>query len=280
MGNINYITYDELMASIESDFATYSANGLINRGNYIKVVRRVNHDIGLKIFREKETIIHVVNYKADIPEDFLYLQMALGCGELKYYGTGSIFGTHTEEKELPATCLSPDKVCVSTNGCGKYWVAQQFKEKVITENRLVPIRLSAKSLKFCGENCVNTKWNKSEYEIDIANGELTASFREGDIYFNYLADMVDEEGNVIVLDHPMVTPYYEYAVKKSILENIMIDQNDDVERKWGMIKNELREARIAALNFTNTIEYTEIQDFYKANRQRFYNKYVTMFYGY
>lgn len=276
--NIPYITFDELMASVESDFAVYSRNALINRGNYIKVVRKVNHDLGLKIFKEKEAVLNIENYKADLPVDFLYLQMALGCGEIKMFGTPSIYGTHTQEREVPATCTTPDKACLNSNCDGSaYWVTQTYKDKVITQHHLFPIRITPKSSKFCSEDCVNNRWTAGN-EIHIENSEVTASFREGQIYISYLADMSDEDGNLLVLDHPKVTPYYEYAVKKSIIENLLMDGTDDVERKWSLMKNELKEARIEALNFTNTVEYSEIQQFYKANRKRFLNRYTSMFY--
>src|SRR6478609_3486639 len=264
MSNINYITFDELMASVESDFATFTANGLINRGNYIKVVRKVNHDIGLKIFQQKEVMLKFENYRADLPDDFLYLQMALGCSEKSYYTGPAIHGTHTEEHNEPVVCTSDMKPCLMSSPCGTtYWVTQKFTNgRVIKHDYLFPLSISKKSYKHCADTCVNNHWHKYSDNLQIEGDCITASFREGLVYFNYLADMVDAEGNVLVMDHPKLTPYYEYAIKKSIMENVMIDGDDQVERKWGMMKNELREARIEALNFADTIEYDEIQEVY------------------
>jgi hypothetical protein len=278
MGNLQYITFDQLMASVESDLSNFADNGLINRGTCIKVVRQVNHDIGLKIFKEKETTVRVENFKADLPEDFLYLQLALLCGDPVEYTlpTGTIWGTHTEEHNVTIPCRNPDKACL--NSCeGTYWVTQTFKEKTTTISKLSPMRLTKKSLKFCADKCLNNT-TSGYYEMDINNGEIVTGFREGDVYLSYLADMVDENNNVLVLDHPMLTPYYEYAVKKHILERILMNGDADVERRLGLLDLRLREARIAALNFINTIEYTDIQDVYQANRKRFYDKYQKMFY--
>lgn len=277
MNNIEYITYDQLMASIESDISSYADSGLIDRGKYIKIARKVNEDLGLKIFKEVEGSLKIENYKADLPPDFKFLQLALICGEPTQYhlGPGSIFGTHTEETNVTAGCVKPDKICLNSNG-GAYWVTQTFKDKTVQLPKLHPIKLTKKSLKYCGDKCVNTTWSGA-YELDLENGQAVTNFREGEIYINYLSDMVDKDNNILIINHPLLVPFYEYAIKKHIFENLLMNGDADVERRYMMIKNELRDARVAALNFLNTVEYTDIQDSYNANRARFYNKYYKMF---
>jgi hypothetical protein len=234
MSNLTYITFDQLMASIESDLSTFADNGLINRGTCIKIARKVNHDIGLKIFKEKETTVKVENYKAELPEDFFYLQLALLCQEPQQYNlpTGTVWGTHTEETNITAGCTRPLKSCL--NSCnGAYWVTQTYKEKTVKMSNLSPVMLSKKSMKFCADGCPNTNWS-SAYEIDVQDGQIVTNFREGDVYISYLSDMVDAEGNVLILDHPLLTPFYEYAIKKHLLENIMLNGEADVERRLAL----------------------------------------------
>lgn len=282
MAKISYITFDQLMSSVESDLSNLTDNGMINRGNYIKVVRKVNESIGLKINKERETVLKVTNYKADLPDDFMNLQLAFICGEVKQYSLpGTIFGTHTEDREgcVALGCKTPDRVCLNECG-GAFWVAQIYKERTINVNSLVPVRLTKRSLKFCSDDCLNYNFPNSGYEIDIDENQIVTNFREGDLYINYLSDMVDGEGNVLVLDHPMLTPYYEYSVKKHIFENLLVNGDAAVAQTWQMLKQEMKEAKFEAINFVNTPEYTEIQEFYQANRKRFYNKYHRMFYDY
>lgn len=282
MAKINYITFDQLMASVESDMQSYADNGMINRGTCIKVVRKVNESIGLKINKEKETVLKVKDYKADLPEDFMFLQLALVCGQVKEYSMpGTVFGTHTEEHNgtINLGCKSPDQVCLNSNG-SSFWVSQTYKDRTIKQTSIYPVVLSNKSLKFCSDKCVNYEFKKSPYSIDIENEQIVANFREGDLYFNYLSDMVDDEGNVLVLDHPLLTPYYEYSIKKHLFENFLLNNDADVLQRWQLVKAEMKEAKFEALNFVNTLEYTEIQDVFHANRKRFYNKYHRMFYDY
>lgn len=278
MANLKYITLSQLMASVESDFSTYADNALIDRGKLIKIVRRVNEDIGLKINKEKEEVIEICNYKGNLPEDFKALQLALICSTepTNFKSVGSVVGTHTEEVSVPVQVNKSMGACINEcDGC--YWVVQKFKEKTIKYDRLVPIRVTNKSLNFCTDNCANKSWNKATYELDLDNEEVVTNFREGKLYINYIADMVSKDGELLIIDHPMLLPYYEYAIKKHLLENWMVNKTADVAQLVPYYKEELRQARISALNFINTIEYSQIMEVYKANRTRFYNKYHKIF---
>lgn len=266
------------MASVEEDFSSFADNGMIDRGKIVKVVRKVNEDIGLKIYREKEVMIDIDNYKGELPLDFAFMQMAVACHVEYAYAHGSIFGTHTEDKEVPVTsyCATPPTCMNECGGC--YWVTQRFQDKVIKYPKLYPLRLTKNSHKFCSPNCINYRWdNREGYQIDFDNEEIITDFKQGKIYISYLADMIDEDGNLLLLDHPLTTEYYEYAVKKHLLENWMINSDADVSQKLGYIKGELREARIRSMNFINTPEYSEIKDTYNKNRVMFYDKYHKMF---
>lgn len=272
---LNYITLNQLMASVESDLRNFADNGMIDRGDVIKIVRKVNADIGLKINRENAVILDIENYKAELPADFMYLQLAILCTQ-EYHHVGTpVLGTITEEHNVPVTHYNNQMPCVNECG-GCYWVTQQFKERTIKYDRLTPLALTREAKNLSSENCLNLFW-KSAYEIDIQNGELITNFRTGKVYISYLSDMVDEDGNVLILDHPLTTEYYEYAVKKHLLENYMLNNDADVAQKLSYIKNELREARIRGLNFVTTPEYSEINKMHNLSRITFYNRYEKIF---
>lgn len=270
MAQLNYITLSQLMASVESDLKSFADNGMIDRGDVVKVVRKVNADLGLKIYKENQALIDIDNYKGDLPADFMSLQLAVACNiEHAFVGPG-IHGTHTVETNVPV--VPNQAACMNENG-GCYWVTQKYKDTVVSYNRFTQLKLAPGAKRFASENCINFNWDKSGYDIDIVNGQIFTGFREGKIYINYLADMIDENGELTLLDHPLVQEYYEYSVKKQLLENYMLNNDADVSNKLGYIKNELRDAKIRALNFITTPEYSEIVKMYTRERRRFYDKY-------
>lgn len=275
---LRYLTLDELMASVESDMDSFADNGMVNRGRMIKIIRRVNEDLGLKINQEKEALVEIKNHKGDLPEDFYKLQLTYLCSQAYYaHAPGEIFGTHFEERScdelLPVDVECKRNVCFNECG-GCYWVAQRFKEKIVRYKVDHNIRVTRRSSGNCSLDCPNLSMRQFEYEIDIENGEVTTGFKDGNLYVNYLSDMSDKDGNLLILDHPLVRDYYEYACKKHLLETWMLNNDADVTQKLAYFKNELYEARIRALNFTNTVEYSEIQSIFKKNRAHFYNRLI------
>jgi len=89
--------------------------------------------------------------------------------------------------------------------------------------------------------------------------------------------MVDESGELLIVDHPLINDYYEYSVKEKILENFLLNSDDDVVNKLKYTTEQKRLARIDAMNFVYMPEYTEIVQYQNAKRQNFYNRYLKMF---
>lgn len=120
---------------------------------------------------------------------------------------------------------------------------------------------------------------KSKDEVYIQEGWLYANFSCGKIYLNYQGALEDEDGNLLVLDHPQINQYYEYALKKRLLENMWIE-GEDVERKLGYIKEEFRMARQQAMLIAATPNFGELKKTWEINRKAQYYKYYTMFASY
>jgi hypothetical protein len=95
--SLKYRTFDELLASISSDFKKYQLQNLIDPQELIKVAKRVNYDLGLRIHKTKEVILDIEKSKARLPNDFNILDFALVVGEynIRQYLPQ---GTHIEEK--------------------------------------------------------------------------------------------------------------------------------------------------------------------------------------
>jgi hypothetical protein len=118
------------------------------------------------------------------------------------------------------------------------------------------------------------------YRLKIKDGFIhTINFTEGRVYINYESVMEDDEGNLMVLDHPVVNDYYEYALKERILENLFLN-GENVSQKLQLIQGKLRPARNNALSFINTPDYGEMKRVWEKNRKAMYAKYYNMFNSY
>lgn len=94
---LKYRTFDQLLVDAQSDFKKYQLQDLIDPQDMIKVTKRVNYDLGLRINKTKEIILEVEKGKVRLPNDFYVLNFALSCSS---YTTKQYLpqGTHIEEK--------------------------------------------------------------------------------------------------------------------------------------------------------------------------------------
>lgn len=124
---------------------------------------------------------------------------------------------------------------------------------------------------FCPNRHVHAQdkiWTKDRF--------LHSSMDCGTIYLNYEGILEDEEGNLLVVDVPNITEYYEYAVKERIFENLYLN-GEDVQQRLQYITNQLVLARDKAIRIVKTPNFQELHDVWKLNRQAFNARYVDMF---
>ena len=100
----------------------------------------------------------------------------------------------------------------------------------------------------------------------LKNGFIETNFEEGDMYISYDSLMEDDEGNLLVLDHPIVNEFYEYALKERIYENLLM-AGEAVTNYFQLSAEKLRMARNNALSFINTPDFAELRENWRMNRK-------------
>ena len=274
---LKYKTFDELLEDVSVDFSMYSLEGMIEPQQLIKVVQRVNYDLGLRIFMTKEAVLDISNGKVRMPDDFYVLNYALLCGSYKVE-TPALSGTTTEDiilENIPddAPCNS---VCV--NDCGQYiQVVQKLKYETRVYEVNAPLAMSGNS-KSLSCDCPDTTW-KSPYQGKLKNGYIYTNIDSGKLYINYQGTLEDEDGNLLLIDNPTINEYYEYALKQRILENMYMD-GEEVVQKLNLIEQRYRAARNNALSLVNTPNFEEMKKMMNMNRKAMSYLYYDMFKSY
>jgi hypothetical protein len=280
---LQYRTFDQLLNEVATDFVTYSNEGMIEPGQLIKVAQRVNYDLGLRIHGTKEKVLDIEKKKTKLPDDFYVLNYAHLCG--RYTVTEAVMaGRETEnvilKHDLCRKCGQPDPQC----SCEKtYTVECKTGEKVyvqVVEKRKYETRtydtfermhIATSTGKIDALN--DTASGRTGY---IKNGFIYTNVDEGQLFISYQGALEDDGGNLLVLDHPVINEYYEYAMKQRILENLYIN-GEDVTQKMQLIEQRLRGARNNALSIVNTPDFAEMYKVWQMNRKAQYNKYYDMF---
>jgi hypothetical protein len=97
------------------------------------------------------------------------------------------------------------------------------------------------------------------------------------VYICYLGAMEDEDGNLLVLDHPKINEYYEFALKARIFENLYLNGEPDIERRLQMMQTQLKTARAEALSIATMPDFYELKKTIEMNRRAQYHKYMHPF---
>lgn len=309
--NLKYKTFDQLLDEVKSDLDSYNLEGLIKPEQLIKVAKRVNYELGLRIHQTKNAVLEVEHGRAKLPNDFMILNFMYILGHHKTVNP-MIQGTHVEEVPLDAPtyhpgqasidiCATPDPCpepepecpdpCQAPEPCGcntcncSTWMnckGEEMKliQKIKMETRewseFYRIKLINTDEALFDENCPNNRWMASHTAF-IRDGYIYTSFKEGKLYVNYQGMLEDEECRLLVLDHDMINEFYEYAMKDRILENLLINGQPVTQGALQLIAQKLRAARNNSYSIVNTPDYKELKDVWIANRKSMFHKYYDMF---
>lgn len=298
---LKYRTFQELLDEVSLDLRTYSNEGMIEPAQLIKIAQKVNYDLGLRINQTKCDILEIHNGKAQLPDNFYVLNYAMLCSKYKLIQEIPS-GRHTEDVQVDLSkfpggscnrCFKPN-ICadefpvpdscnknycdckkIYTNSCGEtFTVIQQLGGHVIRTYDEFEY-LTFKPGRFVDRRCHNNRIS-SRHEAEIKDGFIFTNLNHGKLFISYEANLEDDDGNLLVLDHPMINEYYEYTLKQRILENLYFN-GEDVVQKMQLVEQRLRPARNNALSIVNTPDFQELQDIHNSNRRYMYNKYYRMF---
>lgn len=110
---LKYRTYDQLMSDVRVDLQSIALENFINPQQFIKVARRVNHDLGLRIYKTKEALLEVRKGRVKLPDDFYVINFGMICGGESHF-VAFPQGTHIEE--VPVYREQPAFISSCTNG--------------------------------------------------------------------------------------------------------------------------------------------------------------------
>ena len=277
---LQYKTFSSVMASVEEDLKQYADNNLISRRNYIKVAKRINSDLGPKINRKREVCISVRDYKAEVPIDLLSV-ICMVATTIDTFGTlhpaihGTRLVTNTTE-ELVDKGFTPTVSAARLTCSGSCtFITKITSSTEVQYNSFYKLAPSASSLSFFQNSSPNVSW-ESQYTLSMNESEMTFNFKEGEIYISYIANMVDEEGNLLVLDHDLVNEYYEFAIKERILYDLWINGEDTYNKYVDTRDVQLPKARQVGRRIVHTPEYKTMCEHNNKILREFYDTFYKM----
>jgi hypothetical protein len=182
---LKYRTFDQLLEDVTIDLNTFALENMIEPQQLIKLAKKLNYDLGLRINQTKEVILDVCHYKVKLPDDFYTFNFAMICGDFKevigYDGMAG--GTNMQEvryQEVPGhvdTCAPETVNCrtCNSNPCN-HTAACDLNHPIVD-----PIPTEYDPLNPYGNTCVaprvfmNCKGEKWEL-IQVVNASTTRQY--------------------------------------------------------------------------------------------------------
>ncbi len=310
MANIElkFRRFDDLLNEILIDMRVLDEEGMIEPSQLIKVAQRVNYDLGLKIHQTREIILDVDNNVARLPDDFYTLNFAMLTGRHKVLDTFDFGGRVTEQSN---TSCSGDTCCLTplTYDSHRLNSNMNYQQNPCLVGEADPW-FQRKCFSICGaDNCVKVidhrRHEIREYswfdKLDVVHQNYkdpgtmnsrsvkchTAEIKNGylyvhtqaccHVYLSYQGALVDDQNNLLVLDHPEVNFYYESALKEHIFKTLWYSGGEEIKIKYDEARQETRENRVRALSIVNTPDFKDMQNVFRANRQAQYTRYYRTF---
>ena len=280
---IKYKTFTELLNEVSSDLTMYNTEKMIDPAQLIKVAQRVTYDLGLSIHGTKETILELSHSKTKLPDDFYVLNYAYLCGKYRVVEP-RMMGRQTENIILNnaacTKCGSPDLTCT----CEKtYSVECRTGENIhvqVIEKRVNDVRVydQFEMIRIANSTGQVDALDNNMPSGYIKNGYIYTNVGEAKLFISYQGALENDEGELLVVDHPMLNEYYEYAIKQRLLENLFMN-GEDVSQRLQLVEQRLRAARNNALTIVNTPDFNEMKELWEMNRRAQYAKYYDMFKG-
>jgi len=123
----------------------------------------------------------------------------------------------------------------------------------------------------------DSKFKDAPHQAQIKDGFLHTSIQCGKVYFNYEGVLENEDGELLVLDHPLINEYYEWAIKERILENLYINGEPDIERRLQLVQNKLKIAKMEAMTVAYTPDFQQMRNSFKISRNKAMQRYMAPF---
>ena len=67
---LKYRTFDQLLEDVTVDLNTFALENMIEPQQLIKLVKKINYDLGLRINQQKEVLLEVCHGRVKLPDDF------------------------------------------------------------------------------------------------------------------------------------------------------------------------------------------------------------------
>jgi len=98
---LKYRTFDQLLEDVTIDLSSLALENMIEPQQLIKLAKKINYDLGLRINQQREIILEVCHGKVKLPDDFYTFNYAFICGDYERTVGYDGYASGTNIQEIP-----------------------------------------------------------------------------------------------------------------------------------------------------------------------------------
>lgn len=267
----------ELISIVKGDLKKLNDEGLIDEGSLIKTIMWCNDRLGIPIREVKQISIPVENYEASLPIDFekLYYVCALNCTNTHITTALQNPFNNTFDRDVIYDA-KVNRECIGNTDHYQVVINKTVNTQVVAFHNWIDLSISPSSFGFCHEGCPNMT-RPGKYQISIVNDKIETPFKKGELYLMYLGNMKDEDGNLLFPFHPLITPWYEWALKEKVIMDAIFNSEGNYGDLLKLSQLEKSKAWLDAFNFTTERSYGEYIQLQRQKELKWYTQYFSIF---
>ena len=273
-----FISPERVFATVKEEFKSYYDTGAIDDLMFPTYVDKCLRKLGRSSYKIDETILHINDFEARLPDNFYAVREAWLCTEINgfpYQSANSFYSQAATASTIqisPMTiggqpCTNPE--CV--DGCDEcmpnlvqavYKTNNEVNVAYVRQYLLKPGNISVRNQ--C-DVCYYQNWESqsqftnyhqftpfsSTYDsFDIRDNKFVTNFRTGIVHLVFYATEYDDNQNQLIPDNYRIMEYIEAFIKYKIMETLSNQINDEtfnqIREKLMFYKNLCDEAYIMA----------------------------------
>ena len=241
----NFKSTKYLFSEIKRFLKSFDFANLLDEGEFPTYVKHILDTLGLGVYKEEETILHLKNKYSKLPDNFKSEYFIFKCNPLNNSTHDILQSQFKFRTEVSVSLLTP-------NCFDEYEYISSNKKEIVEEIGFKSYVTDKDNLKFTNFMLLtpspnvgtNIQTKRNEYTIKdgyIYTNILTKDDESSDnyLYIRYYSFPLDEDGNIEILDIQQLENCIKwYIIYQILLSNWFNSSIPDIQSKWQKAEQE------------------------------------------
>jgi hypothetical protein len=236
----NFVSPDPVYATVKEELKSYFDTGAVDDLMFPTYLDKCLRKLGRTTYVISETILHISDFEARLPDNFFAVREAWLCTDVAGYPYQSANSFYSQAASQTTIQVSPvvsgGVACTNiecTTGCPEcmpeliqavYKTNNSMNRTYHKQYLLKPGNISVRAN--CTLDCANLGSSAAD-SFDIRDNKFVTNFRNGVVNLIFYATEYDDVGNQMIPDNYRIREYVEAFIKYKVFEMLSNQLTDE-----------------------------------------------------